>query len=91
MASLALVCYLVVSSLAASVGAITNPAGPVPASAAHTGSRVHVVQPGDTVWSIARSLRPHGDIRIVVDRLEARLGGATLQPGQRVPLDGLTS
>jgi hypothetical protein len=87
-ASLALVAYLVVSSLAASVGAVTGPAS---AATARPGGRVHVVQPGDTVWSIARSLHPHGDIRIVVDRLEARLGGATLQPGQRVPLDGLTS
>ena len=68
-----------------------QPAGPVHAATAQAGGRVHVVQPGDTVWSIARSLHPHGDIRIVVDRLETRLGGATLQPGQRVPLDGLTS
>ncbi len=90
-ASVALVAYLAITSLAASVGAVTTPGGPAHAATAQTGGRVHVVQPGDTVWSIARSLHPHGDIRIVVDRLEARLGGATLQPGQRVQLDGLTS
>ncbi len=88
--TLLVVAYLAVTALVATVGATgTTPASPVGAGA--PAGLVHVVQPGDTVWSIARSLHPHGDIRVVVDRLEGRLGGATLQPGQRVSLDGLTS
>ncbi len=50
----------------------------------------YVVQPGDTLWSIARHLHPSGDIRAVVDELAARAGSASLQAGQRLSLDGLT-
>jgi hypothetical protein len=50
---------------------------------------VHVVQPGDTLWSIAEGLEPRGDVRALVDELAERAGGAPLQPGQRIPLDGL--
>ena len=88
--TLVVVAYLAVAWLASAVGATGSSGAPTSHRAAPTGL-VHVVQPGDTAWSIARSLHSHGDIRIVVDRLEARLGGATLQPGQRVSLDGLTS
>ncbi len=49
----------------------------------------YVVQPGDTLWSIARSLHPSGDLRPVVDSLESRAGGAALVPGQRLRVDGL--
>jgi nucleoid-associated protein YgaU len=48
-----------------------------------------VVEPGDTLWSIARALAPQEDVRAVVDALtEAnRLEGTVLIPGQvlRVP------
>ena len=47
----------------------------------------YVVRPGDTVWSIAESLDPDGDVRAVVDRIVAANGGATLVPGQRILLD----
>ena len=47
----------------------------------------YVVQPGDTVWRIARKLKPSGDVRAVVDRIVARNGTATLQPGQTLLLD----
>jgi nucleoid-associated protein YgaU len=43
---------------------------------------VYVVQPGDTVWSVARRLKPTGDVRGLVDRIVARNGGAALRPGQ---------
>jgi len=60
-----------------------------PAAVSGTTAAAYVVQPGDTLWSIARSLHPHGDLRPVVDRLEARAGGATLVPGERIRLDGI--
>lgn len=46
------------------------------------------VQPGDTLWSIAASLDPDGDIRALVDRLAEMNGGATLTVGQRIVLPG---
>lgn len=49
---------------------------------------VYVVEPGDTLWSIARALEPEGDPRPVVDRLEELTGGPVLQVGQEVPLPG---
>ena len=47
---------------------------------------VYVVQPGDTVWSIAHKLDPNGDPRALVDRIVSLNGGAALQPGQRLLL-----
>ena len=49
---------------------------------------VYVVQPGDTIWSIARDLDPSGDARATVDRIVALNGGAALEPGQRLLLNG---
>jgi hypothetical protein len=48
-----------------------------------------VVQPGDTLWSIARRLQPEGDVRPLVDALADRNGGAGVQAGQRLWLDDL--
>ena len=50
------------------------------------GSQVYVVQPGDTVWSIARSIDPKGDVRPLVDRITSQLGGTGLFPGERVTI-----
>lgn len=58
---------------------------PVPA-AGTLEPAVHVVQPGDTLWSIARELEPGGDVRLTVDRLVDLNGGATLTVGQRLVL-----
>jgi Tfp pilus assembly protein FimV len=49
--------------------------------------QVYVVQPGDTLWTIAAALAPGGDLRPVVDRLRAANGDAMLEPGQRLVLD----
>jgi nucleoid-associated protein YgaU len=49
-------------------------------------SGVRIVQPGDTLWTIARSFQPEGDVRPLVARLAKAQGGAPLQPGQRVVL-----
>jgi nucleoid-associated protein YgaU len=62
---------------------------PVAASADAAPASVHVVRPGDTLWSIAASVAPGRDLRPVVDELARRAGGATLQVGQRIDLDGL--
>jgi nucleoid-associated protein YgaU len=47
-----------------------------------------VVQPGDTLWSIATSLDGDGDVRAVVDQIQELngLNGATLVPGQTLLL-----
>ena len=50
--------------------------------------RLHVVQPGDTYWSIASSLGTDSDIRGTVDELSAANGGRSLQVGDRLSLPG---
>jgi nucleoid-associated protein YgaU len=44
----------------------------------------HVVQPGDSLWSIAQRFEPGGDPRPVVDALVAARGTETLLPGEVV-------
>lgn len=46
----------------------------------------YVVQPGDTLWSVARRLRPEGDIRPLIDHLGRQTGGSPLRAGQRISL-----
>ena len=60
------------------------PGRAAPAAAAG-GTRVYVVQPGDTLWSIARQLHPQDDPRPVVDQLASQVNGS-LQVGQRLVL-----
>ena len=58
---------------------------PAPALTVGPGvSGVYVVQPGDTLWSIARRLWPQGDVRPLVHRLIAVNGDAALEVGQRL-------
>lgn len=52
---------------------------------------LHVVRPGETLWSIARDLQPEGDVRPLVDHLARRHGGSALQAGERLDLDALRS
>ena len=49
-------------------------------------ARTYVVQPGDTLWNVARGLDPQGDLRATVDRLASAHRGAELQPGERITL-----
>jgi len=71
-------------------GPTVGPASAVVTPAAVDGSAaVHVVQPGDTLWSIAAVVAPGSDPRPIVDELARRSGGAGLQPGQRIALEGL--
>ena len=59
-------------------------AAPEPRPAA-AGS-VYVVQPGDTLWTLARRAQPNGDLRPLVGRLAAAHDGRPLQAGQRIVL-----
>ena len=43
-----------------------------------------VVEPGDTLWSIARRAVPGHDVRPVVDQMVRTLGTATVTPGESV-------
>ena len=65
-------------------GPLTTTGSPDAVIARGAGVRVYVAQPGDSVWSIERASGVRGDPRPVVDRLERKLGGRSLQIGQRV-------
>ena len=43
-----------------------------------------VVREGDTLWTIAERLDPHGDPRAVVDQLVAAHGSSSVQPGELI-------
>ena len=64
--------------------------GPLTASgeppAVPAASHVYVVQPGDTLWSIAHRLDPTGDERPLVAQLAAEVGSAGLRAGQALQL-----
>jgi LysM domain len=66
-------------STAGSSGAGLAGAGPIPAAA-----HVHVVQPGDTLWSIAQASARAGDPRPIVDQLQQQLDGRPLRAGERL-------
>ena len=73
--------FLAVRTVTATLGGVpaSAPEGPFPGA----GARVVIVQPGDTVWSIARAAMPDGDIRGLVDELVASHDGP-LEPGDRL-------
>ena len=60
-------------------GSLTAPGQSAP-------ERTYVVQPGDTLWNVARGLSPRGDLRATVDRLAAVHRGSELQAGERIAL-----
>jgi hypothetical protein len=49
-------------------------------------SRIWVVRPGDTLWTIAEAVDPGGDVRPLVDRLAAVVGTTALYPGESVAI-----
>jgi Tfp pilus assembly protein FimV len=63
--------------------------GPLASVAPPAAAPTYLVEPGDTLWSIARGLQPEGDIRPLVRSLVDANGGAELSVGQRlvVPAD----
>jgi hypothetical protein len=57
-----------------------------PRSAAAAPTSIYVVQPGDTLWTLARRAHPTGDLRPLVGRLAAAQGDRALRAGQRIVL-----
>jgi hypothetical protein len=57
------------------------PGGLLPAT-----SRVWIVRPGDSLWSIAQAVDPRGDVRPLVDRLAGELKTTSLYPGETVAI-----
>ena len=83
---------VLVFTIAALFGAVQAVAafGAGPASGVERRPAVHVVQPGETLWSIAAELQPSGDVRGLVRKLSSLNGGVSLQIGQRLVLpDGV--
>jgi len=83
-AALSLLALPAAALLASGPSTATVPTASAPAAAPVRS--VYVVQPGDTLWSIAHELDPAGDPRETVDRLVELNGSAALQPGQRLRL-----
>lgn len=57
---------------------------PRPAAISSGPVAVHTVQPGDTLWSIAREIQPAGDVRPLVDQLLGSRSGRPLQVGEEI-------
>lgn len=90
LAALAVVNLLGADAAASGPASTADPVHPSGADASTpSASDVVVVQPGDTLWAIARHIQPTGDIRPLVDELADRAGGAAVVSGQRIDLRGL--
>ena len=76
------------ASVPASPAAINHPTGVDATTTSSTPVEV-VVRSGETLWSIARRLKPTGEIRGLVDALAERAGGASVDAGQRIDISGL--
>jgi hypothetical protein len=84
-ALLGLVAGALVVLLALPIGAIGGRALPVAPAPLRAGS-LYVVQPGDTLWSIAVRLDPSGDPRVLVAQLAAESGSDSVVVGERLRL-----
>jgi Tfp pilus assembly protein FimV len=74
--------------LAIAVGLVSAVLAPRATVEPHPAATIsYVVQPGDSLWSIAGELAPGEDLRPIVDALEAANGGTTLVAGQRLLVD----
>ena len=58
--------------------------GPSAAGGPSSSDATVVVQPGDTLWSIAAEVAPRTDVRVTVDRLIALNGSSPIVPGQEL-------
>lgn len=85
-AALAAVVAVAIVLLADAVVARTAGGGNPHPVAGTSEAAVHVVQPGETLWSIAQTLQAGTDVRLVVDRLIDLNGHAPIVVGQRLQL-----
>jgi nucleoid-associated protein YgaU len=85
---LGLVAVAAVIALAVPWGTRADHALAAPARAGATLSphSVYVVQPGDTLWSIAQRINPQGDPRALMTPLSEQVGGDGIRPGERLLL-----
>jgi nucleoid-associated protein YgaU len=83
-AALALLVAIVLAMLA--VSRVATVLGGAPASVPGHRVDTYVVQPGDTLWGIARRVQPDGDVRSLVTRLVRANGGPDLTVGQQLTL-----
>jgi hypothetical protein len=84
-ATLVVVLVLLAGAISARLAGGGHPSSAVGAPS-RIASQEWVVQPGDTLWSIAAELAPDADPRAVVDRLIDANGGAPIQVGQHLVL-----
>lgn len=61
-------------------------AAPVVGSMVNSFGSAVVVQPGDTLWSLARKVHPNGDVRPLVAELARAHGGSALRAGDRIAI-----
>jgi hypothetical protein len=61
-----------------------HPSAPPAGTSGH--QVTYVVQPGDTLWSIASRLDPGRDPRPLVRELASRIGSQVVYPGERIVL-----
>jgi hypothetical protein len=54
-------------------------------------THVHIVMPGESLWSIARGVKPEGDVRPLVAKLRHQLLNATLMPGDELVVPTTTN
>ena len=81
------VLFSVLAALGVGAGNVLANRGGAPASAsAVRQANTYLVQPGDTMYSIAESYRDGADLMHFVDDLIALNGGVTLQIGQQISL-----
>jgi len=68
----------------------TTPSAPErhPAHSGQTQAVTTVVQPGDSLWTVAERLAPDSDPRPVVDALSGARHGTELTPGETISWDG---
>ena len=59
-----------------------------PAHLVSNTSATTVVQPGDSLWTVAQRLAPDSDPRPVVDALSGARHGTDLTPGETISWDG---